>query len=164
MLFRSSNSQYAYFDDCAFEADGSHQLPFSVGTTGITYNNCKFFQDSSAQCYTNGVFTGYTLFEFAGPYDATSNENYGRFVLNGTQLASTIPVTKAVNLVSYNGVISSVTRVANYVDGPTWAATVGGAVIGDVVFNANAASGGPAGWMCTAAGNPGTWKAMANLA
>ena len=35
---------------------------------------------------------------------------------------------------------------------------------GDVVFNSNATSGQPAGWMCTVAGSPGTWKAMANLA
>jgi hypothetical protein len=35
---------------------------------------------------------------------------------------------------------------------------------GDIVFNDAPTSGGAAGWMCTAAGSPGTWKAMANLA
>lgn len=35
---------------------------------------------------------------------------------------------------------------------------------GDCVFRSDATSGGPAGWMCTVAGTPGTWKAMANLA
>lgn len=29
---------------------------------------------------------------------------------------------------------------------------------GDIVFNANAAAGGFVGWVCTAAGTPGTWK------
>ena len=36
--------------------------------------------------------------------------------------------------------------------------------VGDIVWNTAPTSGGPPGWMCTAAGSPGTWKAMANLA
>jgi hypothetical protein len=33
----------------------------------------------------------------------------------------------------------------------------------DVVMNSAPAAGQPAGWICTVAGTPGTWKAMANL-
>jgi hypothetical protein len=44
------------------------------------------------------------------------------------------------------------------------APTTGTWAQGDVVFKSNATSGQPAGWMCTVAGTPGTWKAMANLA
>jgi hypothetical protein len=36
-------------------------------------------------------------------------------------------------------------------------------VRGDVCYNAAAAVGAPIGWMCTVAGTPGTWVAMANL-
>jgi hypothetical protein len=36
--------------------------------------------------------------------------------------------------------------------------------VGQLVWNASAASGGTPGWVCTTAGTPGTWKAMANLA
>lgn len=36
--------------------------------------------------------------------------------------------------------------------------------VGDVCFNRTPASGQPMGWMCTVAGTPGTWVAMANLA
>lgn len=39
----------------------------------------------------------------------------------------------------------------------TWA-------IGDIVWNSAAAAGGIPGWLCTTAGTPGTWKAMADLA
>jgi hypothetical protein len=39
----------------------------------------------------------------------------------------------------------------------TWA-------VGDVMWNTAAAAGGTPGWVCTTAGTPGTWKAMANLA
>ena len=40
--------------------------------------------------------------------------------------------------------------------GGTWAQ-------GDRVWKSNAAVGSPIGWICTAAGTPGTWVAMANL-
>jgi hypothetical protein len=35
---------------------------------------------------------------------------------------------------------------------------------GDIMWNTAPAAGGTPGWMCTTAGSPGTWKAMANLA
>lgn len=35
--------------------------------------------------------------------------------------------------------------------------------VGDIVWNSAPASGQPAGWMCSVAGTPGTWVAMANL-
>jgi hypothetical protein len=46
----------------------------------------------------------------------------------------------------------------------TAAPTVGDWLLGDTVMNSAPASGQPAGWMCTVAGTPGTWRAMANLA
>lgn len=36
--------------------------------------------------------------------------------------------------------------------------------VGDIMWNTAPASGGTPGWVCTTAGSPGTWKAMANLA
>jgi len=35
---------------------------------------------------------------------------------------------------------------------------------GNVIWNSAASAGGVPGWVCTVAGTPGTWKAMANLA
>lgn len=49
----------------------------------------------------------------------------------------------------------------------TWAAaapTIGKWKQGDVVWNTGVSAGGSPGWVCVAAGNPGTWKAMANVA
>jgi hypothetical protein len=37
-------------------------------------------------------------------------------------------------------------------------------VHGDTMFNSAPGAGGPMGWMCVAGGDPGTWKAMGNLA
>lgn len=42
--------------------------------------------------------------------------------------------------------------------------TTGAWILGDIVWNSSPVSGGVPGWMCTSAGTPGTWKAMANLA
>ena len=41
--------------------------------------------------------------------------------------------------------------------------TTGAWVVNDRVFNSAPAAGQPEGWVCTVAGTPGTWKAMANL-
>ena len=48
----------------------------------------------------------------------------------------------------------------------TWASgppTLGTWVVGDIVYNNAAASGVPPAWMCSVAGTPGTWKALANI-
>jgi hypothetical protein len=42
--------------------------------------------------------------------------------------------------------------------------TTGTWVLGTVMWNETPAAAGPPGWVCTTAGTPGTWKAMANLA
>lgn len=44
------------------------------------------------------------------------------------------------------------------------APTTGAWTRGDWVLNQFPSSGGAPGWVCTASGSPGTWKAMANLA
>ena len=44
------------------------------------------------------------------------------------------------------------------------APSVGTWAVGDRVWNTAPAAGGTPGWVCTTAGSPGTWKAMANLA
>jgi hypothetical protein len=34
---------------------------------------------------------------------------------------------------------------------------------GEIIFNRAPASGQPMGWVCTAAGTPGTWLPLANI-
>ena len=43
---------------------------------------------------------------------------------------------------------------------PTW----GTWERGDIIWRSDATAAGPPGWICTVAGTPGTWKAMANIA
>jgi len=46
----------------------------------------------------------------------------------------------------------------------TAAPTTGTWKRGDIVVNTTPSAGGTPGWVCTTAGTPGTWKAMANVA
>lgn len=57
-----------------------------------------------------------------------------------------------------------VAGVALHVMQGTAAPTTGTWLRGDIVWNTAPAAGGTPGWVCTTAGTPGTWKAMANLA
>lgn len=41
--------------------------------------------------------------------------------------------------------------------------TTGAYSVGAILWKSNPVSGGTPGWICTTAGSPGTWKAMANL-
>lgn len=46
----------------------------------------------------------------------------------------------------------------------TAAPTTGAHSRGDICWNTTPSAAGVPGWICTAAGTPGTWNAMANLA
>lgn len=46
----------------------------------------------------------------------------------------------------------------------TAAPTTGTWVRGDICWRSDATTGETPGWICTAGGSPGTWKAMANVA
>jgi hypothetical protein len=45
----------------------------------------------------------------------------------------------------------------------TTAPTAGNHTIAEVVYNSSPASGSPVGWVCTATGNPGTWKEFGTI-
>ena len=54
------------------------------------------------------------------------------------------------------------TSLYAYESGST-APTEGNHTIGEVVYNTIPASGSPVGWVCTATGNPGTWKEFGTI-
>jgi hypothetical protein len=61
---------------------------------------------------------------------------------------------------TWQGIYSSPRKVAYGTAAPvagTWAR-------GDIVWNTEPSAAGAPGWVCTTAGTPGTWKALANLA
>lgn len=70
-------------------------------------------------------------------------------------------------LVSATGQIyTTATTIQIGLNSMTWGATspaAGTWARGDVCWNTGAAGSGSPGWVCSAAGTPGTWKTMANL-
>jgi hypothetical protein len=65
-----------------------------------------------------------------------------------------------------DGTLVLVDNVENNVYNPlrqSAAPTTGTWRVSDIVWNNAPAAGQPPGWVCTVAGTPGTWKAMANL-
>lgn len=73
--------------------------------------------------------------------------------------AGTTPVPAAVAagafLISHHG--TKITYAASAPASGTWAQ-------GDVVYNTSPGAGGAIGWVCTAAGSPGTWKTWGTIA
>jgi hypothetical protein len=76
----------------------------------------------------------------------------------GTDLAN-YSIAELDRIIS-SEVLSSFSREV-YMDA---APTTGSWAVGDKVYNSSPASAVAMGWMCTTAGSPGTWTAMANLA
>lgn len=121
------------------------QIPNSSGQTLIDNNRCM----SSAP--TNSIFIAQA---YDPPVIVTNNWLKKALYLDNPADYS-------------NGKIVLANNVENDTFKPTKqsaAPTTGTWLVTDVVMNSAPASGQPAGWICTAAGTPGTWKAMANLA
>jgi hypothetical protein len=160
------NAIHAVFDKCDFRSYGETLLPVSNDTI---YINCSFFQEQNVPnlnipntYYSNetqGRFYGETVFKTAGTLNTSGSRIFGRFTLNGTE----VPVTY-----SYDGPLTRKSVRDGSSGGPVdvnvWHAFgptyVGPASKGDTIFNThyNIGSGKPAGWVCVASGNPGTWE------
>lgn len=120
-------------------------LFYSPGKSILDNNRCM----STAP--TNSVYIGQVLgspviltnnyFRKALLIDVTADYTSGKLVLQNNVENDTFQATK---------------QAAAPTTG-TWRVT-------DVVMNSAPATGQPAGWVCTVAGTPGTWKPMANLA
>jgi hypothetical protein len=66
---------------------------------------------------------------------------------------------------TYAGVITDggTRNVVNIQTSQIVVPATGNFLVGDVCWNAAAASGQPKGWICTVAGSPGTWVSIGNL-
>lgn len=80
--------------------------------------------------------------------NGSEQEVYALEVYVGEDIPRSLSVRHPTNIVTYSSV----------------APTLGDWAQGDVVYNANPAAGGYAGWICVTAGTPGTWKAFGAIA
>lgn len=87
------------------------------------------------------------------------------YVVNTTSADAIVKDNEAVNFTTdYTLNAAVVRRLTKRTVQATAAPTTGTWIVGEKCWNSAPSSGNPAGWMCTVAGTPGTWKAMANLA
>lgn len=131
----------------------------------------------------NNTISGFATADIrlvAGGYTTISNNRC--ISASATQSMYIDTITGGSVAVENNRCLKAITlgNVADYPDGKlilsnniengtlqptkqTAAPTTGTWRLTDVVMNSAPAAGSPAGWVCTVAGTPGTWKAMANL-
>lgn len=122
-------------------------LLYNPGKTLVDANRCL------STATTNSIFIG------------DVNAGYQPVIFSNNWLKKAFQFSSPTNYADGNVVLQ------NNVENDTFqsfkqsaAPTTGTWRVTDVVMNSAPASGQPAGWVCTVAGTPGTWKAMANLA
>jgi parallel beta-helix repeat protein len=158
----------------------------TVATTGITVKNSRFFHGGAGAtdiCIDNTFATGKNFFEgnyMSAFYRGISTGDQAVAIFRNTTVGSTnagfykfgnVTATIEASDNSWDSaepfLLSAYSRtgsthdqaVIKYTGAPlslTWTR-------GDTVWNEEPTVGQPVGWMCTVAGTPGTWVAMANL-
>jgi hypothetical protein len=113
----------------------------SGGLGTVRIGAIKYRQGSAANTYVNVIFDNVNGFEswLVGDIDGTGSTDAARFASDDYTIKR------------------GTTRSVAVPTGGTYS-------VGTQLWKSNAASGGTPGWVCTTAGTPGTWKAMANLA
>jgi hypothetical protein len=119
-----------------------------------------------------GIESG--MLEFAHPANGQYSLEWMGNELAYTALRSAVPSNWAFRLTGETTALNVGKRRLDFPNGfglndkkvlsGSAAPTAGSFVQGDMMFNSAPTAGGPMGWMCVAAGTPGTWKAMGSLA
>lgn len=125
------------FCDNGASVGAGRDINFLAGATG-------------SQIYLrNNVFTS------PGLYTSNSIEVNATYTLNNGNSQDINNVWTYTSTIAYN---------ANGSNRFTAAPAAGTWAVGNAVYNKTPPAGGIPGWVCTTAGTPGTWRAMANLA
>ena len=134
----------------------------------------------------NNVFSGFATTDIRG--HQIENTKILNNICNSSAPTNSIVITTARSVAgSVNIVANNYCRKLIYIDPTAYTAgnvilqynaengvfrawqqsstpTTGAWRVGDKVYNNAPSAGQPMGWMCVAAGTPGTWRPMANLA
>ncbi|MBX3358597.1 MAG: right-handed parallel beta-helix repeat-containing protein [Phycisphaeraceae bacterium] len=128
-------------------ADHAVGVRFGTTISDATHGDLLFAQNTITRC-TTGVSVNFS----------SSPDRYG-FSLQNWYSGNTINVGGGT--AARLKMATSIFPKKAYFD--TAAPASGAWVVGDMVTNSAPTTGSPIGWMCTAAGSPGTWTAMPNL-
>jgi hypothetical protein len=124
----------------------------NIGNGDITVNDAYRFQGVTScfifgNSYTGTVSSPYVVYGFRAP---TSNIIYLQRALKDSARTDTADST---NVFKDKGFVQTLSAIPST---GTWS-------VGDIVYNIAPTAGQPMGWVCSVAGTPGTWLAMANL-
>lgn len=158
----------------AFVAGDANARIMSVtqgSCTGVQFRNnvIEVTGDTSAATSVVGIGTGFAAASTLAKSCIVGNQVVGApnafradvtsadFVISGNDGSGSTTEWANINAAV---IIRSTARVTEGTTAPasgTWRR-------GDICWNTTPSAAGVPGWMCTSAGTPGTWKAMANLA
>jgi hypothetical protein len=126
-------------------------------------------QTSGASNYVS-LGGGWYLFRFSGSsaqYNISSGHITGTvriYVTTSSALTSSDFMAIGSYFITTETIAPLPSRSSRVVGYGTVFPTAGVWNQGDICWNTTPSAGGTPGWVCTTAGSPGTWKAMANLA
>ena len=139
---------------CLVKLEGSEDN-FDIFTNDATNGNAFFKQQMT---FNNG----WQL--WAGYLRRVDNLAISFFVRQNAGSTDPSQIVKVTALRAYTNGFLPIPASYNFQEFRTAVPTTGTWKRGDIVWNSQPAAGGASGWVCTTAGTPGTWKAMANLA
>lgn len=160
-------------------ADGCTGIGFFDVGSGIVagrvrrFYNCRATNNGGSGFYT-GTAERYELYGCVATDSrgASATQNQGVNVADGGSVlivGGRMSPNKVRRVYWNPGTAGTVVREVDSLDADTngsvqaAAPTTGIHGKGEMVWNSNVAAGGSPGWVCVVAGEPGTWKAMANL-
>lgn len=154
-------SQGVQLDRCAVET--------GIGVLGqtngmIQTSNCRFRQTIAGASAIQAVFHGDSIFDTSGSNDLSSSVVLGRMLFNGTEVLQYDQVQRRLRFYANTGNGGRAQNVGFCYSATAFASAYGAANVGDIVYNTAPSPGGYIGWVCTAAGNPGTWKRFGVIA
>ena len=163
IIFGNSASNYTYSlaEGNSFYNAGYGAIYFRFTEYGEARDNviinCNRLNSTDSFSHAGIIYFG----SIAGLCDGNSvrNTDVGGQAKYGVSVAS---ATNTVVVTSNNSFTNMRTgSVFNVLIAPP---TIGTWPVGQFIYNWSPSAGGTPGWVCTTAGTPGTWKAMANLA
>lgn len=159
----------AYSDSASFnffvEAYDSSGVKITGADPGIVTNGLTWDAVNNRYASGGAILDGVEI--AIAPASGVAFYRFYVQTAGGTVINNTLTYFR-INMTQFNN-NTKLHRVASVVVDPysfigSTAPTYGKFVVNDKSFNSAPAAGQPQGWVCTVAGAPGTWKAMANLA
>lgn len=162
--------------------DITYALSGSTRLSGTAYIYIEGNPSKTVELYSGGVLQtsgasnyvslggGWYLFRFSGSsaqYNISSGYTTGTvriYVTTSSALTSSDFMAIGSYFITTETIAPLPSRSSKVVGYGTAFPTAGVWSQGDICWNTTPSAGGTPGWVCTTAGNPGTWKAMANLA